>query len=75
MKWVWVDPPSGWMFGFPKIICVENIDEDTDWDKILIQNGYPAQKYDTLPVTMWEATEEEVMNFACCQLTNFRKIL
>jgi hypothetical protein len=75
MKWLWVDPPDGWLYGFPKIISVETADDLTDWDKILDQHGYPSHKYDTLPLKMWEATDEDVMNFACCRLTSSHKIL
>jgi len=53
MNRVWIDPPSGWQYGFPKI-----------WDKQqpivewLIENGYPpaeiefARKY----LRIWPVT-------------------
>lgn len=58
---LWVDPPDGWMYGFPKVICVSHVDEFTDWDTVLIENGYPANQKQSLPLKMWEATEDEVI--------------
>ena len=34
-----IDPPSGWMYGFPKEIP-EDVDNTTEW---LIDNGYPEK--------------------------------
>jgi hypothetical protein len=62
MKYLWVDPPNGYIFGFPKVVQVDLLDEFTDWDLILIQNGYPADKRESVPVKMWEATEDDVVN-------------
>lgn len=44
MKVKMIDPPSGWMYGFPKEIPkdVENV---LEW---LIENGYPKDKIDKL---------------------------
>ena len=38
------DPPSGWMYGFPKIVPRE-LEEasDEDWTNWLVANGYPAK--------------------------------
>lgn len=52
---LWVDPPSGWRFGFPKI-----------WDKAknpdfklwLTSQGYPEQEYEKYNgnyIRYWEA--------------------
>jgi hypothetical protein len=34
----YVDPPSGWKFGFPKILP-----EGVDYREFLIANGYPER--------------------------------
>jgi len=38
-KVVYIDPPSGWMYGFPKALP----DDVEDVDAWLIENGYPAE--------------------------------
>lgn len=54
---LWVDPPSGWRFGFPKI-----------WDKVkypdfkswLIYQGYPEEEYERYNgnyIRYWEAND------------------
>jgi hypothetical protein len=43
-KIVYIDPPSGWRYGFPKV-RPENI---TDTDKWLVENGYPQSEIDSL---------------------------
>ena len=35
-----IDPPSGWLYGFPKEIP-EHIDDTRAW---LIENGYPEEE-------------------------------
>jgi hypothetical protein len=62
MPFIWIDPPTGFMYGFPKVVRVDCLDEYTDWDSVLIENGYPANEKDTIPIRMWEATEEDVVN-------------
>lgn len=49
MKIKMIDPPSGWLFGFPKEIPneVENV---TEW---LVENGYPKAKIDELGSNFW----------------------
>ena len=42
MSQLWVDPPSGWKYGFPKIWNGEG--NMTDW---LIENGYPQKEIDS----------------------------
>ena len=39
MKVKMIDPPSGWMYGFPKEIP-EHVDDTCKW---LIDNGYPEK--------------------------------
>ena len=58
----WVDPPSGWMYGFPKI-------HDTDFDnqnisEWLVEKGYPQSEVDQLGtsgsmwIRLWEVEED-----------------
>lgn len=47
----WVDPPEGWMYGFPKKVdeAFHNMREDkTQW---YIDNGYPKEKVHLLEYT------------------------
>lgn len=42
-KKVWVDPPSGWLFGFPKL-WDETVNPDLNaW---LVNEGYPQEEID-----------------------------
>ena len=57
-KRIWIDPPEGWKYGFPKI---KTDDSNTmDW---LVEQGYPKEEIDKLGdyffTRQWEATEEE----------------
>jgi hypothetical protein len=62
---VWIDPPSGWQFGFPK---VWNPEVDKDVMVWLVKEGYPQAEIDSLGESFyfrsWEATD---------QPTDFRK--
>lgn len=40
----WIDPPSGWKYGFPKPIP-ENITNTIEW---LVENGYPETEIEKL---------------------------
>lgn len=40
---IMVDPPEGWKYGFPKPCKIE---KDQDFDKWLIENGYPKELVD-----------------------------
>lgn len=44
MSKIYVDPPSGWQYGFPKVY-----DPDTDGDvmKWLVESGYPQELIDS----------------------------
>lgn len=58
MKKYWVDPPSGWKYGFPKIWDGKgNVDE---W---MISNGYPKEIIESMGNSfyckMWEHQEDE----------------
>ena len=43
MSKLYIDPPSGWKYGFPKVY-----DPDTDGDvmKWLVESGYPQELID-----------------------------
>ena len=45
---VFFDPPSGWKYGFPKIIECENLDEidDNMLIEILRESNYPESDID-----------------------------
>lgn len=55
----WVDPPSGWQYGFPKVVP-EGEEPTNEW---LVKNGYSQKLIDQLGtamyVRMWE-TEDSV---------------
>lgn len=57
-KPIWVDPPNGWMYGFPKFM--ENPEQNMN--KWLLENGYPKymidQFEDGVPVRCWEDVDE-----------------
>ena len=54
-----IDPPSGWLYGFPKEIP-EHIDDTRAW---LIENGYPEKEIEALGdsfyVRGWWSEEED----------------
>lgn len=37
---LYIDPPEGWKYGFPKIIPAEHQIRTLDW---LVEQGYPAE--------------------------------
>jgi hypothetical protein len=41
-----IDPPSGWMYGFPKKIPKERLDKDPL--VFLVENGYPQEEINNL---------------------------
>lgn len=48
MKVLMIDPPSGWLYGFPKIVHEEfhTLGEDFDLARWLISEGYPEKDID-----------------------------
>lgn len=52
---LWVDPPSGWQYGFPKIWDDQ---EEPDMTKWLSDNGYPESEKCPY-VRMWNVEEKE----------------
>jgi len=59
---IWVDPPSGWRYGFPKLYIGE-MKNVSQW---IEDNGYPVKKEGLHFYRCWEATEKEL----CDCLTN-----
>ena len=60
---VWVDPPSGWKYGFPKMYDNQ---KNPDFFKWMVDNGYPQSIIDRNPdgldCRMWYPTQEELEN-------------
>ena len=56
---LWIDPPSGWRWGFPK---VWNSEVDGDCQQWMIREGYPEEEIRKLGKYFywrsWEADEE-----------------
>lgn len=46
-KYILIDPPSGWKYGFPKKIKKEEL-ENNDLSTILLKYGYPQKEIDSL---------------------------
>lgn len=40
-----IDPPSGWKYGFPKLIPQERMQDPVTW---IVEQGYPQQEVDSL---------------------------
>lgn len=59
MTKLWVDPPSGWAYGFPKIWNTEEI-PFIEW---LVKEGYPKREIDAFGenfhVRQWEVSEDD----------------
>lgn len=56
----WVDPPSGWIFGFPKIWDDTIMPDLNEW---LVSEGYPQEQIDRYEENFfcrfWEAADEQ----------------
>lgn len=55
-KVTYIDPPSGWKYGFPKVLPDDFIGETySEW---LVENGYPQYEIDSYGknffVRLWE---------------------
>jgi hypothetical protein len=61
MKKVWVDPPSGWRYGFPKIY--DRLEDGEDMHAWMVAQGYPQAEIDRMGdyffVRCWSADEEQ----------------
>jgi hypothetical protein len=57
-KKIWVDPPAGWKYGFPKVYEQET---DGDMTKWMLKEGYPQREIDSCGnhfyVRMWDFDE------------------
>lgn len=57
-KKMYIDPPSGWKYGFPKVIP-NDVEDINSW---LVQNGYPQKEIDSCGkhfyYRCWESEEE-----------------
>jgi hypothetical protein len=62
---VWIDPPSGWRWGFPKIY--DRIEDGNDVQAWLLREGYPQSEIDSLGEQFywrsWEASSDEARKF------------
>lgn len=58
MNKMWIDPPSGWRYGFPKLY-----DKRVPLQQWLIDNEYPEQDVDFAMqyLRMWPETKDEHM--------------
>jgi len=60
MRKLWVDPPQGWRYGFPK---VWDATEEPDCNAWMIKQGYPEgvmKSYgDFFYSRMWDVDKEE----------------
>ena len=56
---LWVDPPSGWKYGFPKVYDSATDGEMRDW---MLKEGYPQKEIDSCGdyffVRQWEYENE-----------------
>lgn len=43
-KKMMIDPPSGWKYGFPKVLPPEHQNRVLEW---LVENGYPQKEIDS----------------------------
>ena len=56
---IWYDPPSGWMYGFPKLY--EPLPNET-FQETLLRDGYPQYEIDRGMAKwcrFWEETDED----------------
>ncbi len=56
-RYVWIDPPSGWKYGFPALWDKE---QQSDIKQFLIQKGYPEKdvEFASRYMRMWLPNEE-----------------
>jgi hypothetical protein len=65
-KIIWIDPPSGWKYGFPKCIPANEFEAIFNMKEWIIQNGYPRELIlefgDQFHYRIWEETINEKNN-------------
>lgn len=61
---LWIDPPSGWKYGFPKVWDSEK--DSRDIYKWMVENGYPQALIDELGdlfyTRQWRADDNSPSN-------------
>lgn len=59
-KDLYIDPPAGWAYGFPKIIPAEQQSRTLEW---LVEQGYPQRLIDKhgdyFPCRYWSGDKDE----------------
>ncbi len=59
MSKMYIDPPAGWKYGFPKVYDKAVDGDCTAW---MLKNGYPQKEIvscgDQFHVRMWEVVED-----------------
>jgi hypothetical protein len=57
---MYIDPPSGWRYGFPKVYPEEAQGRTKEW---LVENGYPQSEIDKMKehfyCRYWEGEKDE----------------
>jgi hypothetical protein len=48
---IWIDPPSGWKYGFPKLYKPK--EDGLDLEQWLVKNGYPQGEIDAFEGEFW----------------------
>lgn len=58
MSRVWIDPPYGWQYGFPKLY-----DKKVPLQQWLVDNGYPEQDTDFAMqyIRTWPEAQDETV--------------
>lgn len=56
-EFMWIDPPEGWRYGFPKLYNKKTDPSVTEW---LLKEGYPKEEEPSY-YRMWAPTEEELL--------------
>ena len=46
-KVIMIDPPSGWKYGFPKVLPEDRDMNTFNTKKWLVENGYPQREIDS----------------------------
>ena len=53
-----IDPPSGWKWGFPKTVTLEEYEKIKDLKEWCVQMGYPKSETDSLGESFYVRTFE-----------------
>lgn len=52
-KEMFIDPPEGWRYGFPRVLPRNLIGDSEGLERWLIQNGYPKEDVDCAMKYSW----------------------